>query len=141
MEFTRLADVEVVETAADEDKVLIEQNGEIKRVPKTEVGGSGNVLVFDCVVIVDTDSGNVSFTATSNMTLEETIEALNNHELTGAIGYFDTPDGMSFETLSFANATEWFGVACLILYGPYNGAELFWTTDGLSIEAPTPAET
>ena len=141
MEFTRLADVEVVETATDVDKVLIEQNGEIKRVPKTEVGGSVNMLVLDGVVVVDTDTGDESFTITSNMTLEETIEALNNRELTGAIGYFDTPYEMSFETLSFANVTEDFGFACLSLYGPYNGIGLYWTADGFSLEEPTPAET
>lgn len=43
MEFMKLADVEVVETATETDKVLIEQNGEIKRVPKTEVGGGGAI--------------------------------------------------------------------------------------------------
>ena len=41
MEFTKLSEVAIVETATDDDKVLIEQNGEIKRVPKTEVGGGG----------------------------------------------------------------------------------------------------
>ena len=45
-EFKRLSEVEVVETAMDTANVLIEEDGVIKRVPKSEVGGSGDVTVF-----------------------------------------------------------------------------------------------
>ena len=38
-DFKRLADVEVTEVVNDEDTVLIEQGGEIKRAPKSQVGG------------------------------------------------------------------------------------------------------
>ena len=38
-DFKKLSDVEVVETPMDSAKVLIEENGVIKRVPKDEVGG------------------------------------------------------------------------------------------------------
>lgn len=38
-EFTKLSEVEKLETVSDEANVLVEENGEIKRVAKTEVGG------------------------------------------------------------------------------------------------------
>lgn len=40
-EFQRLGEVERVETASDNATVLIEEDGDIKRVPKKEVGGGG----------------------------------------------------------------------------------------------------
>lgn len=39
-EFKKLSDVEVVETAADTANVLIEEDGVIKKVAKSEVGGN-----------------------------------------------------------------------------------------------------
>ena len=40
-EFKKLSEVEQVETASDNATVLIEEGGEIKRVAKSEVGGTG----------------------------------------------------------------------------------------------------
>lgn len=42
-EFKRLSDVEAVETISDAANVLIEENGDIKKVPKDEIGGGINV--------------------------------------------------------------------------------------------------
>ena len=41
MEFKKLSDVEVVEAVSDAANVLIEENGVIKKAPKTQVGGAG----------------------------------------------------------------------------------------------------
>lgn len=41
MEFKRLSDVEVVAEPAESANVLIEENGVIKKAPKTAVGGAG----------------------------------------------------------------------------------------------------
>ncbi len=40
-EFTKLSDVAVAETPTDNSHVLIEEDGVIKKAPKTAVGGSG----------------------------------------------------------------------------------------------------
>lgn len=42
----KLAEVDVVAEPADGANVLIEQDGEIKRAPKTAVGGGGKPVVF-----------------------------------------------------------------------------------------------
>lgn len=40
-EFKKLSEVEQIETASDNATVLIEEGGDIKRVPKSAVGGAG----------------------------------------------------------------------------------------------------
>lgn len=44
-EFKKLSEVDVLETASDNATVLIEESGEIKRVPKSEVGGAGGYVI------------------------------------------------------------------------------------------------
>lgn len=43
-EFKKLSEVEQIETASDNATVLVEEGGEIKRVPKKEVGGAGGYV-------------------------------------------------------------------------------------------------
>lgn len=45
-EFKKLSEVDVLETASDNATVLIEESGEIKRVPKKEVGGAGGGYII-----------------------------------------------------------------------------------------------
>lgn len=56
-EFKKLSDVEVVETPADIANVLIEEDGVIKKAPKTAVGGAGtddyDVIVRGTPILVD----------------------------------------------------------------------------------------
>lgn len=42
-EFKKLSEVTTLEEAAETAYVLIEENGEIYRVPKTAVGGAGGI--------------------------------------------------------------------------------------------------
>lgn len=44
-EFKRLSEVEQIETASDNATVLIEEGGDIKRVPKSAVGGAGGYVM------------------------------------------------------------------------------------------------
>ena len=137
MEFTRLADVEVVETATDVDKVLIEQNGEIKRVPKTEVGGSGgggNTLVLN--MTADMSTGEFTLVS-SNMTLDEALTAINNNELTGGICMLDMGVMKACSTMiMFADSTAQVGSACFACMANLGGAEgtIRWTADGIMLD-------
>lgn len=137
MEFTRLADVEVVETATDVDKVLIEQNGEIKRVPKTEVGGSGGGSGGGggggSLIIVG-DEATQTFTA--NMTLTEAVEAFNKHELAGAALYFPMEGMPALFNGILLNGSALAGFEILLIACDAAGLELFWTADGISMEPP-----
>lgn len=58
-DFKRLSDVEVVETPTDTANVLIEEDGVIKKAPKTAVGGYGCNTYF--VVVADTGGSSTQF--------------------------------------------------------------------------------
>jgi hypothetical protein len=130
LEFTKLSEVAVVETANDTDKVLIEQNGEIKRVPKTEVGGSGGAGL-----IIST-ADMTTFTA--NMTLTEAIETINTHELTGGTVIMSMPEGtMATSMIMIGDMSAELGAECVMMMIAYPEAmPLFWTSAGISTEPP-----
>ena len=58
-EFKKLSAVEAVETVSDTANVLIEENGVIKKAPKTEVGGAGGsggyYIFYDSGTVTATD--------------------------------------------------------------------------------------
>lgn len=60
IEFTRLADVTAIEEVKDEDTVLVVQDGEVKRAPKTAVGGGGE---WDAVIDLGEDTLDENFCA------------------------------------------------------------------------------
>ena len=97
-EFKKLSEVTTLEEAAETAHVLIEENGEIYRVPKTAVGG-GNVGGIKTAIIRDSRYLNaiagVSTMASEtpaytyeciNMTFEEAYETMVNGEPLNVIG-------------------------------------------------------
>lgn len=72
VEFKKLAGVDTVETATDAANVLIEEGGTIKRVPKTEVGGSGG----EPEVVIITRSGS---TEHIGYVKQKMIDSLDNN--------------------------------------------------------------
>jgi hypothetical protein len=68
--FKSIADVEVVAEPAESANVLIEENGVIKKVPKTAVGGADAVIIqYDRgteEVFITPDAYNILFNAFTN---------------------------------------------------------------------------
>lgn len=149
MEFTRLAEVEVVETATDDDKVLIEQNGEIKRVPKTEVGGGG----IPTVIIKDSGYDNAIAGVSTmeaaapeytyeciNMTFEEAYQTLASGQPLSLLGML-TAEGPLCTTLGFIGFVgTMLGVPCIAISFMIPNTTLYWTADGFSMEPPMQPE-
>jgi hypothetical protein len=94
-EFKKLSEVEQIETVSDNATVLVEEGGEIKRVPKTEVGGGGAIKT---VIIKSSDYDNAiagvqTMAAAApeatyeciNMTFDEAYQTMANGEPLGAI--------------------------------------------------------
>lgn len=137
MEFTKLSEVEVVETANDTDKVLIEQNGEIKRVPKTEVGGGGGGGGGN-VLIITGDLETETFSA--NMSLTECVEVCRKHELTGVVAYISIPDlgGIfaGYNNVVWVDYSAMLGAECMTFMFKEVDLQLFWTASGFSTEPP-----
>ena len=71
--FKKLGEVTLAENASDSANVLIEESGEIKRVPKTEVGGS------------DTGRFTVTLTTTdgTNWTADKTFDEISSAYMNG----------------------------------------------------------
>lgn len=57
--FKSIADVEVIAEPAESANVLIEENGVIKKAPKTAVGGASNTSVGELAVV--SDKGDIIF--------------------------------------------------------------------------------
>lgn len=106
LEFKKLSEVTLTEKAVDTANVLIEENGEIKRVPKTEVGGSGSAAI----IIKDTEYNNaMSGVSTlmappdepsatyecTNATFEDVWNAIVNGEAVNVMGML-LEDGSPF---------------------------------------------
>ena len=72
--FKSIADVDVVEAPAETANVLIEENGVIKKAPKTSVGGGEK---FDLVITIAAEP-NVKITADTCTITEGSVEAVFN---------------------------------------------------------------
>lgn len=146
MEFMKLADVEVVETATETDKVLIEQNGEIKRVPKTEVGGGGAIKTViikssdydNAIAGVQTMSSAPEITYECiNMTFEEAYQTMASGEPLGVMGMLVSNNASGCTTIAltyFAGTMN--GVPCIVISFIMPQIDLYWTANGLSTDIP-----
>lgn len=72
MEFKRLSDVEVVAEPTETANVLIEENGIVKKAPKSAVGGMGGSLMVK--MMIDQETGTQSF----DRTYDEIKKVLDN---------------------------------------------------------------
>ncbi len=82
--FKSIADVEVVETPTDSANVLIEEDGVIKKAPKTVVGSSG--AEFDGIILVQDYGDSDGNYAYSDITIEagsyaDILAKLQAHEI------------------------------------------------------------
>lgn len=86
-EFKKLSEVEQIETASDNATVLVEEGGDIKRVPKKEVGGAGGYVIKLANSYLD-DNGMFCF----NESYDELYDVL----MAGGsvwVDYTDAPQG------------------------------------------------
>lgn len=85
MEFKRLAEVTAAEEAGDAANVLIEEGGEIKRVPKTAVGGASAGPVFTQVAASTyAAAAEPTYVYDCSMTFEEILAQYNEGTLMSA---------------------------------------------------------
>lgn len=149
IEFKKLSEVEQIETASDNATVLVEEGGEIKRVPKKEVGGAG----IKTAIIKDSNydnmlaglqtaaSGPITTWTCINMTFEEAYQTMASGEPLNVFGMFvlDAPMNLSGISVLAGNV---FPVPCIVFMFqiPDFTLELYWTADGLSRTAPSSGE-
>lgn len=147
-EFKKLSEVTTLEEASETAHVLIEENGEIYRVPKTAVGGS-NVGGIKTAIIRDSRYSNAIAGVSTmesaapaytyeciNMTFEEAYETMAKGEPLNVVGMLmmgREPTNMQ-GAVGFTG-TAAFGVPCIVV--DFESITLFWTADGLSTSEPS----
>lgn len=142
--FQKLSEVNVIEEVKDTSMVLVEENGEIYRAPKTSVGGAGGIKTaiirdsgyLNAIAGLQVMASMPSYTYECiNMTFEEAYETMAKGEPLDVIGML-TSEGCAnmHGTLVFLGIAA-FGVPCIVVL--FSGTELFWTADGLSTETPS----
>ena len=82
--FKKLGEVTLAENASDSANVLIEESGEIKRVPKTEVGGGNSY-----VLILTSDNATMSTGSKVVITCTEKYRDIYNVLISGGNVWVD----------------------------------------------------
>ena len=122
-DFVKLSEVTVLEEVTDNASVLVEQNGEIYRAPKTQVGGAGGVKTaiirdsgyLNAIAGLSTMiSGAPKYTYKCiNMTFEEAYETMLNGEPLMVVGMITTDGGTClYGEPTFAGTAM--GVQCIM---------------------------
>lgn len=157
-EFKRLADVEALSEVPENATVFAEVNGEIKRVPGSGLGGSGNgiVLVMDAPEASPNmlvSAGPPSCTFTANMDFADAMEAFNNREIT-SVAVYGLASVMGLNTLVnvgtdyyvmdiayIRDGTAMVGTDCLSVFCMSSQMIIYWTAGGISTKAPSSGAT
>ena len=146
-EFKKLSEVAMLEEASETAHVLIEENCEIYRVPKTAVGGAGGGIktaiirdsgYLNAIAGVSTmQDGVPAYTYECiNMTFEEAYETMAKGEPLNAVGMLTTGrTPTNIQGVVGFTGTAVFGVPCIV--AEFGKDTLFWTADGLSTSEPS----
>lgn len=152
-DFVKLSEVTVLEKVSDTASVLVEQNGEIYRAPKTQVGGAGGIktaiirdsgylnVIAEASTMMNPNTPAVTYECI-NMTFEEAYETMANGEPLMVVGMLTVRRGaVNVQGLVMFAGTKEFGTPCLIVdfktTPASNSLTLFWTADGLSTSQPS----
>lgn len=151
-DFVKLSEVTVLEEVSDTASVLVEQNGEIYRAPKTQVGGAGGIktaiirdsgylnAIAQLSPMMQTEPSTPAYTYECiNMTFEEAYETMANGEPLMVVGMLTSEGAINIQGVTvFSGAMM--GVPCIVLSfmtGSSEIAALYWTADGLSTSRPS----
>lgn len=142
-EFKKLGEVEALESVPEGANALIETNGEIKRVPGSNLGGGGGIKTAILVMDAESMEAETQTATCSNMTYDEAKATLAAGEPLNAILTISM-SGMSqcasATAIVYASA-EASGLATEVvglMFAP-EGEQMafYWTADGISTAEPT----
>lgn len=157
IEYKTADQLPLMEEVSENTYAVVEENGVLKRVPGSMLGGSGGIKT---AIIKSSDYDNVlagiQTTQSAepdpvtyeclNMTFEEVYQTMANGEPLTAVGmvaFMGIPMNMP-GTIAFLGTTAYMVPCIAISFGDVQGgdpvtvADLYWTENGLSTEAPRP---
>lgn len=143
----------IMEEVTENTYALVEENGTLKRVSGSNLGGSGGIktVIIRSSDYVEALSGVASAGASVsisyeciNTTFEEVYGILASGEPVIAMGQVVFEGMACITSATCIFATAFVGVPCIVieLFTVVNGTlvsggdVLYWTADGLSVEAP-----
>lgn len=144
--FKKLGEVTLAENASGSANVLIEESGEIKRVPKTEVGGGGvktaiiKDSAYDAALSYITgetdtmpDTSSVTYSCI-NMSFDEAIQIFKSGEpLDGTImSVVDGACAMKCMMLYVGTTKTGSELIAIAFNNTNKDTILYWTADGIS---------
>lgn len=151
-DFVKLSEVTVLEKVSDTASVLVEQNGEIYRAPKTQVGGAGGIktaiirdsgylnAIAQLSPMMQTEPSTPAYTYECiNMTFEEAYETMANGEPLMVVGMLTGEGAMNIQGVTLFLGTM-MRVPCIVLSFMISSdatVTLYWTADGLSTSRPS----
>ena len=151
-DFVKLSEVTVLEEVSDTASVLVEQNGEIYRAPKTQVGGAGGIktaiirdsgylnAIAQLSPMMQTGPSTPAVTYEClNMTFEEAYETMVNGEPLMVVGMITREGAVNIQGVALFSGTM-MGVPCIVLSFMISSdatVTLYWTADGLSTSRPS----
>lgn len=153
LEFTKIGDVELLDSVPDTANAVVEVDGAIKRVPGSNLGGGG---IPTAIIHIDMgDSGDVAssspatlasdgartsaviYTATcENMTFEEAAAIMAAHQPLKAM--IDITIGRRYicERAAALDYSVRGDIEAIEIYAVIFDAVFYWTADGISTESP-----
>lgn len=146
-EFKKLNEVTVLEEAAETAYVLIEENGEIYRVPKTAVGGIKTAIIRDSEYLntiagISTLAGarpEVTYECT-NMTFDEAYATMESGEPLAVVGMLAIEGGTClYGEPTFAGTLMGVQAIFILFQSIFTSLTLglYWTADGISTSKPS----
>ena len=121
-EFTKLSDVEVVAEPSESANVLIEENGVIKKAPKTAMGGSAD-SEWDLEIYIEYDSSTSSYISQLISGDYETLKNIIDRQGMPKIHVF-FKDGGLWESTMPSNI-QWVGLESLFVFKTLNKRVMF----------------
>jgi hypothetical protein len=147
--FKNLADVELLAEVPEGCTAFAEVDGVVKRVPSKGLGGEGGIKT---AIIKDSEydnalaglstmsaAGPVLTYECINMTFEEAYQTMASGEPLACVGMFSGEGAANTYGITLFVGTA-IGVPCIMLIfssGSSIVAQLYWTEEGLSTEAPS----
>ena len=137
----------IMEEVTGNTYALVEENGTLKRVSGSSLGGSGiktaiiKYSTYDNAISILPETNNEAGTYSCiNMTFEEAHQTMSNGEPLQAI-IMDAKDGIPscVQGVAVNFADDIFGVptiAISVVASSENSKTFFWTADGISITPP-----
>lgn len=145
-EFKKLGEVEALEEVPDGANALIEVNGDIKRVPGSNLGGGGGIKTAiikssnydNAIAGLQTTQGGVETITYScvNMTFEEAYATMAAGEPLAVMFMLSDEGVINVYGMAVMDTTGYFAVPLIACQEANMEIAVYWTADGLSTSAP-----